>query len=154
MMARFLIEVHEQWRPGRGRWWAPKAEGYTDVLASAGFFSRAEAERRAGGSDRATIVPALPFLAAELDRARADVAVLQTLCDALIKGPAPGACTSCRGVGYFLVEDRTVCLRCNGSGLEPRCCAVTPCCDRRDEYNGFASGPTFFTCPIGCACHD
>lgn len=28
------------------------------------------------------------------------------------------------------------------------------CCDRADEYNGFGSGPTIFTCPKGCGCHD
>jgi hypothetical protein len=34
------------------------------------------------------------------------------------------------------------------------CSASTPCCDRRDQYNGFASGPLLFTCPRRCACHD
>jgi hypothetical protein len=29
-----------------------------------------------------------------------------------------------------------------------------PCCDRAGEYNGFASGPTIFTCPKHCGCHD
>jgi hypothetical protein len=30
-----------------------------------------------------------------------------------------------------------------------------PCCDRVGEYNGFGSdGPSIFTCPKGCACHD
>lgn len=28
------------------------------------------------------------------------------------------------------------------------------CCERGDEYNGYASGPTVFACPKGCACHD
>lgn len=29
------------------------------------------------------------------------------------------------------------------------------CCDRGDEYNGFGSdGPTLFTCPKSCTCHD
>lgn len=36
----------------------------------------------------------------------------------------------------------------------PECTAENPCCDRRDEYNGFASGPTKFTCPRNCSCHD
>jgi hypothetical protein len=35
-----------------------------------------------------------------------------------------------------------------------RCTAKTPCCSRRGEYNGFASGPTLFTCPKSCPCHD
>ena len=30
-----------------------------------------------------------------------------------------------------------------------------PCCDRAGEYNGYGSdGPTIFTCPAGCPCHD
>lgn len=28
------------------------------------------------------------------------------------------------------------------------------CCDRGDEYNGFASGPLLFVCPKHCGCHD
>jgi hypothetical protein len=29
------------------------------------------------------------------------------------------------------------------------------CCDRGDEYNGFGSdGPTTFSCPKSCPCHD
>ena len=28
------------------------------------------------------------------------------------------------------------------------------CCDRGDEYNGYGSGPTSFTCPKHCGCHD
>ena len=28
------------------------------------------------------------------------------------------------------------------------------CCDRGDEYNGFASGPLLFVCPESCPCHD
>lgn len=30
-----------------------------------------------------------------------------------------------------------------------------PCCERAGEYNGFGSdGPTTFTCPHSCSCHD
>jgi hypothetical protein len=28
------------------------------------------------------------------------------------------------------------------------------CCERGDEYNGFGSGLTIFTCPKKCTCHD
>lgn len=28
------------------------------------------------------------------------------------------------------------------------------CCDRAEEYNGYGSGPTIFTCPKNCGCHD
>lgn len=38
--------------------------------------------------------------------------------------------------------------------FEVPCTAETPCCDRRDEYNGFASGPLKFVCPMHCRCHD
>lgn len=35
------------------------------------------------------------------------------------------------------------------------CTPENPCCDRRDEYNGFGSdGPLSFTCPVHCTCHD
>lgn len=38
---------------------------------------------------------------------------------------------------------------------ESTCSAESPCCPRRDEYNGFASdGPTIFECPKHCPCHD
>ena len=30
-----------------------------------------------------------------------------------------------------------------------------PCCARAGEYNGYGSdGPTTFTCPAHCSCHD
>lgn len=35
------------------------------------------------------------------------------------------------------------------------CSETNPCCDRRDEYNGFGSdGPPLFECPKRCGCHD
>ena len=34
------------------------------------------------------------------------------------------------------------------------CSEENPCCDRRNEYNGFASGPLSFVCPKHCSCHD
>lgn len=34
------------------------------------------------------------------------------------------------------------------------CTEKNPCCDRRNEYNGFASGPLKFVCPKHCSCHD
>jgi len=34
------------------------------------------------------------------------------------------------------------------------CTPKNPCCDRRNEYNGFGSGPLKFTCPKHCSCHD
>lgn len=35
-----------------------------------------------------------------------------------------------------------------------QCTAENPCCGRRGEYNGFASGPLKFVCPKHCSCHD
>lgn len=34
------------------------------------------------------------------------------------------------------------------------CTPENPCCDRRNEYNGFGSGPLLFECPKHCPCHD
>lgn len=34
------------------------------------------------------------------------------------------------------------------------CTAENPCCDRRGEYNGYASGVILFKCPKHCSCHD
>ena len=28
------------------------------------------------------------------------------------------------------------------------------CCERGDEYSGYGTGPTIFTCPKHCGCHD
>lgn len=155
MSARFVIEVTEEWRTGRGRWWCPNGNGYTDVLARAGLYARQDVEAAAGGSDRAVVRPALPIVQAEIDRLLGELAPLVAVREALLKGPPPTACTACHGKRHFMVGERVVgCARCGGSGQEKTCCASTPCCDRRDEYNGFASGPTTFTCPNGCACHD
>lgn len=41
-----------------------------------------------------------------------------------------------------------LCAKCN------KCTEENPCCDRRGEYNGFASGPLLFECPKHCSCHD
>jgi len=35
-----------------------------------------------------------------------------------------------------------------------KCSVETPCCDQRDQYNGFKSGTRLFTCLKGCMCHD
>ena len=34
------------------------------------------------------------------------------------------------------------------------CSIDKPCCNRRNEYNGFGAGPLKFICPEGCRCHD
>jgi len=36
----------------------------------------------------------------------------------------------------------------------PECTEAAPCCERRNEYNGFGSGPLKFVCPRHCSCHD
>lgn len=41
-----------------------------------------------------------------------------------------------------------VCSGMGGSATGPKCC------ERAGEYNGFGSGPTIFTCPVHCCCHD
>lgn len=45
-------------------------------------------------------------------------------------------------------------LRKRGRATTPACSEENPCCDRRGEYNGFASGPLSFICPKHCRCHD
>lgn len=42
----------------------------------------------------------------------------------------------------------------NTSEITSDCTEENPCCERRGEYNGFGSGPTIFTCPNHCSCHD
>ena len=54
--------------------------------------------------------------------------------------------------------------RCAVCGVNGATCACPPapschraplCCARAGEYNGYGSdGPTTFTCPAGCSCHD
>lgn len=52
--------------------------------------------------------------------------------------------------GFSVRRDRsTVCPGFETGGTGPKCC------DRAGEYNGFGSdGPTLFTCPKHCGCHD
>lgn len=39
--------------------------------------------------------------------------------------------------------------------LQAKLCSVAnPCCDRRDEYNGYRSGTRLFECQKRCGCHD
>ena len=42
-----------------------------------------------------------------------------------------------------------------GAAISTGSAAKCTCCERGDEYNGFGSdGPTIFTCPKSCTCHD
>ena len=52
----------------------------------------------------------------------------------------------------LLVNERLP--HCQRAASKPICSAQKPCCDRRDEYNGFDSGPLLFECPKNCQCHD
>jgi len=45
-------------------------------------------------------------------------------------------------------------LRKRDRSTTPTCSEENPCCDRRNEYNGYASGPLSFACPKNCRCHD
>ena len=38
--------------------------------------------------------------------------------------------------------------------FEVPCTPEVPCCERRDEYNGYHSGPLKFFCRMHCSCHD
>jgi len=44
--------------------------------------------------------------------------------------------------------------RLNEEGAGEECTDANPCCDRRGEYNGFATGRVIFECPEHCNCHD
>jgi len=52
----------------------------------------------------------------------------------------------------FVWKDESTTVKKSGEFVE--CTAENPCCGRRDEYNGFASGPPLFECPKHCRCHD
>jgi hypothetical protein len=49
-------------------------------------------------------------------------------------------------IGMMTEREKATCTEMR---IEPEVC-----CDRAGEYNGFASGPTSFTCPNHCSCHD
>jgi len=53
-----LIEVKPGYRSGRGRWWRPKSNGYTDVCGEAGVYTYADAAKICAGQDRVYIVDA------------------------------------------------------------------------------------------------
>lgn len=56
------------------------------------------------------------------------------------------------GVEFVGLRFQRLTLECPGHG---RVKDGLPCCGRAGEYNGFGSdGPTSFTCPSGCSCHD
>ncbi len=64
-------------RAGRGRYWKPKAAGYTDHLSEAGLYQ--------GGfgspGDTSREVPAVPELRAEIERLTQRVARLRAMLD-------------------------------------------------------------------------
>ena len=47
-----LIEVDNRHRSGRGRWWRPKSNGYTDIPGDAGVYTYAEATKICTNQDR------------------------------------------------------------------------------------------------------
>lgn len=47
-----LIEVRPKHRPGRGRWWRPRSNGYTNIPGEAGVYSAEEAEKICANQDR------------------------------------------------------------------------------------------------------
>ena len=52
------------------------------------------------------------------------------------------------------LETAKVLKKAKKKEFEIVCGVENPCCDRRNEYNGFASGPLSFVCPKHCSCHD
>ncbi|HDZ27329.1 MAG TPA: hypothetical protein ENH65_12565 [Candidatus Aminicenantes bacterium] len=73
-------------------------------------------------------------------------------------------------IGSFDNHPGLLPAECDGYNGEPHCVKVATiwtnkifsgcadgsktCCDRRNEYNGFASGEFSFVCPKHCSCHD
>ena len=68
-------EVKREHRPGRGRWWCPKGNGYTSILANAGLYDR---ERR-DEDEKWMQTPAVPLLEAEIVRLREQLAAVEKL---------------------------------------------------------------------------
>lgn len=66
----YVIEVDEDDRLDRGRWWLPAAAGYTNLLSRAGLYDEADAQRRASRSRRATARPALEVFDEECELLR------------------------------------------------------------------------------------
>ena len=60
-------------------------------------------------------------------------------------------CPHCEKTIYILAVDVITTALIDS---KPECTVENPCCDRRDEYNGFSSGPLSFECPKHCMCHD
>jgi len=54
------------------------------------------------------------------------------------------ACETEEGACHWVEPD--LCSAC--------CTEENPCCDRRNEYNGWGSGLLKFVCPKHCSCHD
>lgn len=65
-----LIEVDNRHRSGRGRWWRPKSNGYTDIPGEAGVYTYAEAAKICAGQDRVYMVD--PVRVADIARRSAD----------------------------------------------------------------------------------
>jgi len=67
--------------------------------------------------------------------------------DPLLDGIKPMKITpDTKCVGMMNDEEKKL---CEELGVVP-----SKCCDRAGEYNGYSSGPTKFTCPRHCCCHD
>jgi len=76
-----LIEVDNRHRSGRGRWWRPKSNGYTDIPGEAGVYTYAEAAKICAGQDRVYMVD--PVRVADIARRSAEALAAAVLAAAL-----------------------------------------------------------------------
>ncbi len=92
-----------------------------------------------------------------LQRASDESAQLENLMRSILKLFADGRLIyRKREVAQASVAEKAARLRCLRLN-QFECSPLTPCCERRDEYNGYGSdGPLLFRCwrKNGCACHD
>ena len=124
----FLLRAQDVTAPTVVRVWADLAEkagAATDIVAAA----RAQVEEmRKWQQTHEAKIPDLPAR-------KCRVCGCTDLNACLVKG------VPCHWVGPDL------CSACE-------CTEENPCCDRRNEYNGYRSGRTIFVCPRNCSCHD
>lgn len=67
----YVLEVREEWRSGRGRWWCPNGQGYTDRLERAGLYRPDEHQDKVAGTHGTTVAVPLAIVLAELEAGRA-----------------------------------------------------------------------------------